>query len=93
MTMDMWEPMLSKLPANHTIILIDNRGIGQTAIGNESTATFTIDRLTNDTACHIIRTNTDTSANVIIGLRGCVNRATSILVIIYCLLIVCTDNF
>ena len=51
MTMDMWEPMLNKLPSNHTIILFDNRGIGQTAAtGNESAATFTIGQLANDTA-------------------------------------------
>lgn len=51
MTMDMWEPMLNKLPSNHTIVLFDNRGIGQTEVtGNESTATFTIGQLANDTA-------------------------------------------
>ena len=52
MTMDMWEPMLSRLPENHTIILFDNRGIGQTTAGNDSaTATdFTIEQFANDTA-------------------------------------------
>ncbi len=56
MTMDMWEPMLNGLPENHTIILFDNRGIGQTTTGNESskaTTTFTINQFTNDTAALI----------------------------------------
>lgn len=58
MTMDMWEPMLNRLPENHTIILFDNRGIGQTtAAGNETTTSagtlFTIDQFTNDTAALI----------------------------------------
>jgi pimeloyl-ACP methyl ester carboxylesterase len=40
MTMDMWEPMLNGLSENHTVILFDNRGIGQTtAAGNETTTT------------------------------------------------------
>jgi len=52
MTMDMWEPMLNGLPDNRTIILFDNRGIGQTTAGNDSaTATdFTIEQFANDTA-------------------------------------------
>lgn len=55
MTMDMWEPMLTGLPENRTIILFDNRGIGQTTAGNETTkaTTFTIDQFTNDTAALI----------------------------------------
>lgn len=58
MAMDMWEPMLNGLPENHTIILFDNRGIGQTtAAGNETTTSagtlFTIDQFTNDTAALI----------------------------------------
>jgi pimeloyl-ACP methyl ester carboxylesterase len=58
MTMDMWEPMLNKLPTNHTIILFDNRGIGQTTAGNWTNTTsartaFTIDQFTNDTAALI----------------------------------------
>jgi pimeloyl-ACP methyl ester carboxylesterase len=55
MTMDMWEPMLDGLPENHTIILFDNRGIGQTTAGNETdkAITFTIDQFTNDTAALI----------------------------------------
>ena len=54
MTMDMWEPMLDGLPENHTIILFDNRGIGQTTTGNETIITndtaFTIGQFANDTA-------------------------------------------
>ena len=52
MTMDMWEPMLNDLSDNHTIILFDNRGIGQTTAGNDSN-TFTIAQFTNDTAALI----------------------------------------
>ena len=50
MTMDMWEPMLNGLPADHTIILFDNRGIGQTTAGNDTTTAFTIEQFANDTA-------------------------------------------
>ena len=53
MTMDMWEPMLNKLPLNHTIILFDNRGIGQTTAGNDTAAAFTIEQFANDTAALI----------------------------------------
>ena len=53
MTMDMWEPMLNKLPSNHTIILFDNRGIGQTTAGNNTAAAFTIEQFANDTAALI----------------------------------------
>jgi pimeloyl-ACP methyl ester carboxylesterase len=56
MTMDMWEPMLNGLPENHTIILFDNREIGQTIAGNVTNATvtpFTIDQFTNDTTALI----------------------------------------
>jgi pimeloyl-ACP methyl ester carboxylesterase len=59
MTIDMWEPMLNGLPENHSIILFDNRGIGQTAAaaaGNETTtsaAAFSIAQFTNDTAALI----------------------------------------
>jgi pimeloyl-ACP methyl ester carboxylesterase len=55
MTMDMWEPMLNGLPENHAIILLDNRGIGKTTSGNESSkdTTFTINQFTNDTAALI----------------------------------------
>jgi hypothetical protein len=36
MTMDMWDPnMLSRLTSNHTMIVFDNRGIGQTTAGND----------------------------------------------------------
>lgn len=49
MTMDMWDQiMLKKLSANHTVILLDNRGIGTTtANGNRS---YTMEQLANDTS-------------------------------------------
>lgn len=49
MTMDMWDQiMLKKLSTNHTVILFDNRGIGNTtANGNRS---YTIEQLSNDTS-------------------------------------------
>ena len=52
MTMDMWKPMLNGLPDNRTIILFDNRGIGQTTAGNNSVTDndFTIEQFANDTA-------------------------------------------
>jgi len=58
MTMDMWEPMLNGLSEDHTVILFDNRGIGQTTAAENETTTstgtvFTIDQFTNDTAALI----------------------------------------
>lgn len=49
MTMDMWDQfMLTKLSANHTVILFDNRGIGATtANGNRS---YIMEQLANDTS-------------------------------------------
>src|SRR5215217_7016149 len=36
MTMDMWDPnMLNRLSANHTVVVFDNRGIGQTTAGTK----------------------------------------------------------
>jgi hypothetical protein len=36
MTMDMWDPnMLNRLFSNHTVIVFENRGIGQTTAGND----------------------------------------------------------
>jgi pimeloyl-ACP methyl ester carboxylesterase len=50
MTMDMWDPnMLSRLSSNHTIIVFDNRGIGQTTAGNDPEK-FSISQFANDTA-------------------------------------------
>ncbi|HEX6029420.1 MAG TPA: alpha/beta hydrolase [Nitrososphaeraceae archaeon] len=50
MTMDMWDPnVLNRLSSNHTIIVIDNRGIGQTNAGND-TKKFSIAQFANDTA-------------------------------------------
>jgi pimeloyl-ACP methyl ester carboxylesterase len=48
MTMDMWDPIvLDKLSSNHTIIIFDNRGIGNTTAGNKSPS---IQQFANDTA-------------------------------------------
>jgi pimeloyl-ACP methyl ester carboxylesterase len=50
MTMDMWDPnMLNRLSSNHTVIVFDNRGIGQTTAGND-TNKFSIAQFANDTA-------------------------------------------
>jgi pimeloyl-ACP methyl ester carboxylesterase len=50
MTMDMWDPnMLNRLSSNHTIIVFDNRGIGQTTAGNDPQK-FSISQFANDTA-------------------------------------------
>lgn len=50
MTMDMWDPnMLDRLSSNHTIILFDNRGIGQTTAGDDPQK-FSISQFANDTA-------------------------------------------
>ena len=48
-TKDAWEPtLLSQLAAtNHTVIVFDNRGIGETTVG---TKPFSIEQFTNDTA-------------------------------------------
>jgi alpha/beta hydrolase fold len=48
-TMDFWDPIvLKQLSENHTIIIFDNRGIGQTTSGNLKH--FTISQYANDTA-------------------------------------------
>ena len=50
MTMDMWDPnMLNRLSSNHTVIIFDNRGIGQSTAGND-TNKFSIAQFANDTA-------------------------------------------
>ena len=50
MTMGMWDPnMLNMLSSNHTIIIFDNRGIGQTTAGNDPQK-FSISQFANDTA-------------------------------------------
>ena len=47
--MDSWHPtLLGKLAANHTVIIFDNRGIGNTTSGDEQT--FSIGQFANDTA-------------------------------------------
>jgi pimeloyl-ACP methyl ester carboxylesterase len=43
-----WDPsFISDLSSNHTVIVFDNRGVGNTTIGS---APFTIEQLANDTA-------------------------------------------
>ena len=50
MTMDMWDPnMLNRLSSSHTVIVFDNRGIGQTTAGIEPQK-FSISQFANDTA-------------------------------------------
>ena len=46
--MDAWDPaFLTKLESNHTVIIFDSRGIGNTTIGTEP---YTYPQLANDTA-------------------------------------------
>jgi pimeloyl-ACP methyl ester carboxylesterase len=46
--MDVWPPhMLQELASNHTIIVFDHRGVGNTTLGSK---TITIQQLANDTA-------------------------------------------
>jgi hypothetical protein len=47
MTMEAWGPILNDLSKNHTVIIFDNRGIGETTAGNK---TFSMDLFVNDTA-------------------------------------------
>jgi pimeloyl-ACP methyl ester carboxylesterase len=48
-TMDSWDPtLLGTLASNHTVIIFDNRGIGNTTSGNEQK--FSISLFANDTA-------------------------------------------
>ena len=50
MTMGIWEPVvLDKLSSNHTIIISDNHGIGNTTAGNNKTPS-SIQQFANDTA-------------------------------------------
>ena len=47
LVMDAWEPsLLKELSSNHTVIIFDNRGIGNTTIG---TKPFSIQQFANDT--------------------------------------------
>ena len=65
MTMDMWDPnMLIRLSSNHTIIVFDNRGIGQTSAGNDPQK-FSISEFANDTADFLaaLRLNNSSSNN------------------------------
>jgi hypothetical protein len=46
--MDAWDPsILRELSSNHTLIIFDNRGVGNTTTGNKP---FSIQQLANDTA-------------------------------------------
>jgi pimeloyl-ACP methyl ester carboxylesterase len=47
MTKEMWGPILDDLGENHTVIVFDNRGIGETTAGNKS---FSMEQFVNDTA-------------------------------------------
>jgi pimeloyl-ACP methyl ester carboxylesterase len=47
MTKEMWGPILNDLEENHTVIIFDNRGIGETTAGNK---TFSMEQFVNDTA-------------------------------------------
>ena len=59
MTMDMWDPnMLTRLSLNHTVIVFDNRGIGQTTAGNDSKE-FSIAQFANDTAGFLVAMKLD----------------------------------
>ncbi len=46
MTKEMWGPILNDLSENHTVIIFDNRGIGETTAGNR---TFSMNQFINDT--------------------------------------------
>lgn len=46
MTKEMWGPILNDLAENHTVIIFDNRGIGETTAGNR---TFSMNQFINDT--------------------------------------------
>jgi pimeloyl-ACP methyl ester carboxylesterase len=68
MTMDMWDPnMLNRLSSNHTIIVFDNRGIGQTTAGNDPKK-FSISQFANDTAGFLASLKLDDTSNDILGL-------------------------
>jgi pimeloyl-ACP methyl ester carboxylesterase len=50
MTIDMWDPnVLNRLSSNHTLVVFDNRGIGQTTAGNDPQK-FSISQFANDAA-------------------------------------------
>ena len=46
MTKEMWGPILNDLAENHTVIIFDNRGIGETTAGNR---TYSMNQFINDT--------------------------------------------
>jgi pimeloyl-ACP methyl ester carboxylesterase len=46
-TMDIWSPtLLKELSSNHTVIIFDNRGVGQSTVGTKE---FSINQFANDT--------------------------------------------
>jgi pimeloyl-ACP methyl ester carboxylesterase len=45
MSKEMWGPILNDLSKNHTVIVFDNRGIGETTAGNK---TFSMEQFVND---------------------------------------------
>lgn len=47
MTMEMWGPVIDNIAKNHTVIIFDNRGMGETPAGNK---TFSMNQFVNDTA-------------------------------------------
>ena len=72
MTMDMWDlNVLNRLSSNHTIIVFDNRGIGQTTAGND-TKKFSIAQFANDTAGFLaaLKLNDGSSNNQPIDILG-----------------------
>jgi pimeloyl-ACP methyl ester carboxylesterase len=63
MTMDMWDPkMLNRLSSNHTVLVFDNRGIGQTSAGNDPQK-FSISQFANDTAGFLAALQIDDASN------------------------------
>jgi pimeloyl-ACP methyl ester carboxylesterase len=63
MTMDMWDPnVLNGLSSNHTIIVFDNRGVGQTTAGNDPLK-FSISQFANDTAGFLATLRIDSGVN------------------------------
>jgi alpha/beta hydrolase fold len=62
MTMDMWDPNMLNRLSNHTIIVFDNRGIGQTTAGNDPKK-FSISQFANDTAGFLASLKLDDTSN------------------------------
>ena len=59
--MDFWSPsMLQELSSNHTVIIFDNRGVGNTKSGSKS---FSIQQFTNDTVGFLMPPELELSIN------------------------------